>query len=182
MPMINRPRLTYLLSVLILPCVALAWSQQVAQQPPQKVKRPPLPAPTFYLAIKVRGCASDEITARGVSNLPPGAIIGFMIADSYGDIGWKNCSDEVIATVGEDGHFEATIHPKGDLTFRPNLLITAFFGTVYHHQPQNVLNVVGRHGENLDDLDNPQASTVSGFNTILSTMARVPACGPPHTN
>jgi hypothetical protein len=177
MAIIERPALMYLLGVLILPpCIALAWSLQNEHELPQNLNQAALPAPTFYLVIEAHGCSSDEIGARGVSNLPAGAIIDLMVADFNGD-GWKYYSHKAIATVGEDGHFKATIRPKRDLTFRHNLLITAAFGTVYHHQPQNVLKVVGSHGENLDDLNNPQAYTVSGFNTTLQTMARVPFCG-----
>jgi hypothetical protein len=177
MAMKERLRLMYPLGVLILSCVALAWSLQDAHEPPQKVNHAALSAPTFYLVIEAHGCSNHEIGVRGVSNLPAGAIIDLIVADFNGD-GWKYYSDKVIATVGEDGHFKAMIHPKGDLTFRHNLLITAVFGTVYHHQPQNVMKIVGSHGEHLDDLNNPQAYTVSGFNTTLQTMARVPACGP----
>jgi len=173
MRIMSRPRLTYLLGILILPCIALGWLPHTARQLPQKVKRAPPPAPTFYLVVEQNGCRSDSIGARGVSNLPTGAIIDLLIADFDGD-GWKYYSNEVTAAVGEDGRFSATIRPRRDLTFRHNLIITATFGTVYHHQPQNVLEVVGDHGENLDDLGNPQAGTVSGFNTILQTIARVP--------
>jgi len=177
MPMTERLRWTYPLGVLILPCIALAWHLQNVDALPQKANQAALPAPTFYLVTEAHGCSNNQIGVRGVSNLPAGAIIDLMIADFNGD-GWKYYSDKVIATLGEDGHFKATIHPKGDLTFRHNLLITAVFGTVYHRQPQDVLKIVGIRGENLDDLNNPQAYTVSGSNTTLQTIARVPFCGP----
>jgi hypothetical protein len=163
--------------MLILPCIALAWWPQDAHEPPRKVNRVPLPAPTFYLVLREGQCRSYGIDVRGATNLPAGAIIDLGLADFHDD-GWTDYSDEVNAIVGEDGHFAATIPPKPNLTLPHNVIITATFGTVYHHQPQNVLKVVGNHGENLDDLGNPQAETVSGFNTILETIARGRSCGP----
>jgi len=177
MRMIIRPRLTHLLGILILPCIALVSLPQNAHQLPQKVKREPLPAPTFYLVLREGQCWSYGMDVRGASNLPAGAIIDLGLADFHDD-GWTEYSEVVNATVGEDGHFAATISPKRDITLPHNVIITATFGTVYHHQPQNVLKAVGNHGENLDDLGNPQAESVSGFNTILSTIARGRSCGP----
>ena len=177
MRMIIRPRLTHLLGILILPCIALVLLPQNAHQLPQKVKREPLPAPTFYLVLREGQCWSYGMDVRGASNLPAGAIIDLGLADFHDD-GWTEYSEVVNATVGEDGHFAATISPKRDITLPHNVIITATFGTVYHHQPQNVLKAVGNHGENLDDLGNPQAESVSGFNTILSTIARGRSCGP----
>lgn len=177
MNMIIRPRLTYLLGILILPCVALVWLPRNAHQLPQKVKREPLPAPTFYLVLREGQCWSYGIDVRGASNLPAGAIIDLGLADFHDD-GWTYYGEVVNATVSEDGHFAATIPPKRNITLPHNVIITATFGTVYHHQPQNVLKAVGNHGENLDDLGNPQAETVSGSNTILSTIARGRSCGP----
>ncbi len=177
MRMIIRARLTHLLGILILPCIALVSLPQNAHQLPQKVKREPLPAPTFYLVLREGQCWSYGMDVRGASNLPAGAIIDLGLADFHDD-GWTEYSEVVNATVGEDGHFAATISPKRDITLPDNVIITATFGTVYHHQPQNVLKAVGNHGENLDDLGNPQAESVSGFNTILSTIARGRSCGP----
>ena len=173
---ISRPRLTYLYGILILPCLALSWLPQDADQLSQRVKLAPPPAPTFYVVVDKGKCWSDEIEVRGASNLPVGAIIDLMLAN-FKDDGWKYYGSKVNAIVGEDGFFAAKIPLKQEANLPHNLIITATFGTVYHHQPQNVLRVVGEHGENLDDLNNPQAYAVSGFNTTLSTIARAP-CGP----
>lgn len=177
MRIISRSGLTHLLSIFILPCVVLAWSRQKPHELPQKASQAPLLAPTYYLVLREGQCWSYGIDVRGVSNLPAGAIIDLGLADFHDD-GWTDFSDIVNATVGTDGHFAATIAPKRDMALPHNVIIKATFGTTYHHQPQNVLKAVGNHGENLDDLGNPQAETVSGFNTVLSAIARGRSCGP----
>ncbi len=183
MKAISRSRLIYLCGIVLLSGIVLGWWSQNLQsasgQLAQKMKQTLLPAPTFYLVADKAGCWSDEVEARGASNLPAGAIIDLRLADFHDD-GWVDYSDVVNATVGKDGFFAAKIPVKQEASLPHNLIITATFGTVYHHQPQNVLKVVGSHGQNLDDLNNPQAYTVSGFNTILQTIARA-ACGPSHT-
>jgi len=163
--------------------IAPSWWSQSAKnttdQAPQKPKPPALPAPTFYLVVGESKCWSDEIEVRGASNLPSGAISVLQLANFDHD-GWTEYGKEVYATLGEDGYFTAKIPLKQDPALPHNLIIVAEFRPIFYpnrHQPANVLKVVGNHGENLDDLHNPQASGFSGFNTMLSTIARAP-CGP----
>jgi len=178
----RRSRLIYLLGILALPGITLGWWSKVprssAQNGPQTAKRTPPPAPTFYLVIHTL-CDYKEIEVRGASNLPSGAIIVLQLADFNND-GWTEYGEQVHATLGEDGYFTAKIPLKQDPALPHNLIIVAEFRPIFYpnrHQPAKVLKVVGNHGENLDDLHNPQASGFSGFNTMLSTIARAP-CGP----
>jgi hypothetical protein len=164
---------------IVLLIFVIGWSpkgRSSAAAPLSQQPRSPLPAPTFYLALKQGGCWQNEVEVHGASNLPPGAIIDLQLAEFQGD-GWLSHVDAVNATLGPDGYFTAKI-PLLDYAHLPhNLIVTATFGTVYHQQPTNVLRIVGNHGEHLDDLMNPQAMAVSGFNTTLFVISRAP-CGP----
>lgn len=147
-----------------------------AQAPPVKTR----PAPTFYLAIEAATCEPDAIKILGVSNLPPGAVILLLIGDFDGDA-WKDYTDPAYLNLGEVGRFEQTLHPKRGLRFHRNLLAQSYFSPVYvppkTSQIESVLKVVGKKGENLGGLDNPQVGRLSGTNYYLTTIARVPNCG-----
>src|SRR5437588_9270539 len=134
------------------------------------------PAPTYYLAAQASCWDVDEIDVKGASNLPPGSVIGVQVAEFYEDA-WKDYSNVVFTELGTNGFFTAVVHPLSKLTFRRNVVAEIFFGPVYHAQPPHVLAVVGRKGENLDELVNPQTGKVSGENFYLSAIARVEGCG-----
>ncbi len=159
--------------------LVIGWSakgRSNAAPPPSQQRRSPLPAPTFYLALKQGKCWQNEVEVHGASNLPPGAIIDLRLAEFQGD-GWLFHGDAVNAILGPDGYFTARI-PLADYAHLPhNLMVLATFGTAYHQQPTDVLHIVGDRGEHLDVLMNPQAMAVSGFSTILFEISRAP-CGP----
>ena len=135
-----------------------------------------LSAPTYYLALSNGKCGEGETDVRGASNLPPTAIVDLLL-EGFDEDGWIQYSDIVSVPVGQDGYFQAKIQHSKQLHLPRNLIITATFGTNYHKQPSKVIEAVGKRGENLDDVNNPQAQTVSGSNTIISAMGRS-TCGP----
>lgn len=147
-----------------------------AQAPPVK----PGPAPTFYLAIEAATCEPPAIKIFGASNLPPGAVILLLISDFDGDA-WKDYTDPAYLTLADGGFFEETLHPKPGLRFRGNLVAQSYFSPVYvpsgTSQRVSVLRTVGKKGENLGGLKNPQVGQLSGWNYYLTTIARVPNCG-----
>ena len=136
-----------------------------------------LPAPTFYLSLKQGRCFNSYVELRGASNLPAGAILDLRLADFQGD-GWTFYGDAQKAELDVDGYFVANVPLPTGHKLPHNLIITATFGTNYHRQPADVVRMVGAHGENLDDLSNPQALSLSGANTVLFAISRA-ACGPP---
>lgn len=147
-----------------------------AQAPPVR----PRPAPTFYLVIEAATCEPESIKVFGASNLPPGAVVLLLISDFNRDA-WEDYTDPKYITLPERGLFQETLHPKRGLRFHGNLLAQSYFSPVYvppnTSQPASVLQVVGKKGENLGGLDNPQVGQLSGSNYYLTTIARVPDCG-----
>ena len=166
-------RYFFFISILWVLILTDVGSRQVpVQKPPQE----PLPAPTYYLAAEARTCSKEQITVHGVSNLPSGSVIVLTVSEFYQD-GWKDYSDEVFASVKENGFFDARIHPTNSATFRRNLIVVATFTTFHPRQPEKVLRIVGKKGQNLGSLENPQLGRLSGEHYYLRAIARVPFCG-----
>src|SRR5258705_7670414 len=107
-------------------------------------------APTYYLAAQVKECSADQLLMRGASNLPAGSSIGIQVSQFFEDA-WKDYSDAAFATLGDNGFFNATLHPLPKLTFHRNLVVRIYFSPGYHKQPQNVLAAVGKRGEGLGE-------------------------------
>lgn len=137
-----------------------------------------LSAPTYYLAIVVKGCSQQEVAIRGATNLPTGSIIRLGVSEFEGNIGWKDYSEDAFVTVDNNGFLEGKTHPTKDHSFRSNLVAVANFATYHPRQPKKVLDVVGEKGQNLGDIENPQLAHLSGNYRILETIARVGPCGP----
>jgi len=162
--------------------------------PPSAQRPSPPPAPTYYLAVEARTCEPDDVHIHGATNVPPRAVVELTVNDFNGDA-WTEYSPLVYAAVDSRGFFDASVHPKSGLKFRHNLLVLATFAPTVDQQPQEVLRLVGRKGENLAGLlgdpqskqwdgyremllVNPQAGQLSGWQYYLATIARVPNCGP----
>jgi hypothetical protein len=169
--MLTRPILLLGAALLLTTTVYLS-----AQAPPLK----PPPAPTIYLVIEAATCEPNAIKIFGASNLPPRAVILLIISDFDGDA-WKDYTDPAYLSLAEGGLFQETLHPKRGLKFHGNLLAQSYFSPVYvppkTSQPESVLEVVGKKGENLGGLNNPQVGQLSGPNYYLTAIARVPNCG-----
>ena len=133
-------------------------------------------APTYYLAADAVSCNGTMVRAYGASNLPPGAVIAVVVTDFVGD-GWHDDSDDAFAEIDNKGFFRTEIHPKLNTQFHRNSLLRASFAPYRPKQSNEVLRIVGRKGENLGGLENPQVFQVSGPNYGLETIARVPYCG-----
>jgi hypothetical protein len=154
----------------------IAVSAGALLQAAQAPLRRPLPAPTYYIAVEARTCQKDLIEFSGASNLPRGAVIGFGVSDFDVDA-WKDYSDEVYASVDEKGFFDGKIQPKKGMTFHRDLILVATFTTYRPRQLASVLRIVGKKGQNLGGINNPQVGQVSGPFYYLETIARVPFCG-----
>jgi len=116
-----------------------------------------------------------EVKFRGISNLPMGAIVILSVVD-FNDAAWKPYSDEVHESVRLDGSFEGKIEAKKNTLFHGNLLLHVVFMPSEARQPDSVLKVVGKKGQNLGGLDNPQVGQMSGENYYLEVIARA-YCG-----
>jgi hypothetical protein len=139
----------------------------------QEVGPTRLTAPTYYIAVDVKGYdGEDTIRFSGASNLPPGALIGFTVADFLVDA-WKDYSDEVFVPVEQNGFFAGTVRLKQGAPTSHNLLLRADFRTFLPQQPEGVLRILGKNGRNLGGIENPQLFQVSGPNFGLETIARV---------
>jgi len=141
-------------------------------QKSQGVAQRRLSAPTYYLAV-AGTCDPSEVRAYGASNLPPGSAVILTVSDFDGD-GWREYSEESIAIVDDEGLFAAKIRPSKGFMFRRNLILLADFLPYRPRQPQRVLDVVGKRGEQLGDLlANPQLHQMSGPTYVLRTMDRL---------
>jgi len=161
--------LTLLLLILVLAEPRLSSSQE-------KVRKERLNAPTYYLVAEVAKCQPKEIVVHGATNLPKGSIVGLQVSAFLQD-GWNDYSDESFASVGDTGFFDAIIRPRSKAGFQRNLILVSSFTTYRPRQPEGVMNVVGKKGENLGDIENPQLAQLSGQHKILQSIARVPNCG-----
>jgi hypothetical protein len=132
--------------------------------------------PTYYLAVNVVNCDRRTIRVSGASNLPPGSSITTVVTDFDGD-GWHDNSDEVFAEIDNGGFFHAEIHSNPSKESHHNSLLRAFFAPYHPKQANDVLKSVGRKGQNLGGLENPQVFQVSGPYFGLETIARVTNCG-----
>jgi hypothetical protein len=154
----------------------------------------PPAAPTFYLALEARACEKDEVRVHGASNLPPGAVIDLAVGAPYGD-GWTDYSPHAQGVVDARGLFDASVHPKSGFSFSDHVFVSGRFSPTVVQQPDDVLRVVGKKGENLAGilgsprfeqwgehrefaLENPQAGQLSGWQYYLSTIALTPPLRP----
>jgi hypothetical protein len=136
----------------------------------------PLPAPTFYIAIRARTCEPEAVKFDGASNLPQGAMVALKVGKPFEDA-LKNYSDEVYVTVDSKGFFEGEVPPKKGISFQRSLILVANFTTYLPKPPQSILQVVGKIGEKLGGLENPQVHYLSGNYQILQTIDMTPWCG-----
>ena len=139
----------------------------LSQESPSK----PLTAPTYYISLESRLGNESLVRFNGASNLPPKSIITFTIRDFRGD-GWDFYSDEVYCSVNEKGLFEGEVVPQKGKVFTRNLILVADFMPYHPSQPDTVLKLVGKKGEFLGGLENPQRFQVSGWIYGLETIAR----------
>ena len=107
-------------------------------------------APTYYIAATASYDGnSNELHLVGASNLPNGARLTLNVYRYIGEGG--NAINEGASTVvGDQGFFEANLHPTKGNQFQPNLVCDIIFATVTDPpQPLSVLQVVGKHGQYL---------------------------------
>jgi hypothetical protein len=136
----------------------------------------PLPAPTYYIAIRVRTCEPKAVKFDGASNLPQGAMVALKVGKPYEDA-LKDYSDDVYVPVDSEGFFQGEVPPKKGISFQRSLILIANFTTYVPKQPQSVLQAVGKIGEKLGGLENPQVHFLSGNYQILQAIDMTPNCG-----
>lgn len=132
-------------------------------------------APTYYIAATAKyDGRPDQLYVVGASNLPQGSSLSLFVSRSMGEGSYK-INESAAAIVGEDGFFEATLHPTKGNQFDHNLVCDIVFATrTEPPQLPSVLRVVGNHGEHLGFPKNPQVEVMSGENFTLSDLIHVP--------
>jgi hypothetical protein len=165
--------------------IAVAVSALPLAQTSSTASHKILGAPTYYIVVEARTCESDLVRFGGASNLPPRAVISLTVND-FDEAAWKGYSDEVYASVDEEGFFEGEIRPKKGMAFRHNLILVADFTTYLPKQSATVLRIVGKKGEYLAGVENtpvhlqelsglshnPQLFQVSGWYYGIEAIAR----------
>lgn len=146
----GRATTAILAGAMLLLCSQMALSQgssrrRVDQEPGSAASR-------YYIITKATLIGPPDVFLFGASNLPAGAVLTVYIYDHIGE-GGNNLSDEVRVTVGKDGLFTASIHPRKGLTFRPGMICSVVFEPNYPPQPRTVLKIVGTHGRRLGSYD-----------------------------
>lgn len=168
--------------------IMINCSTLVFAQPPKLI-----PTRNYYIAVAAHSCTPDAIEFRGEANLPAGALITISVNDFHGD-GWELYSGWSDVPINQDGSFRGRIEPRQGARFHHNLILIASFDTNpgTARQPDRVLQIVGKHGEYLAGVENPEAHLTelsglsanpqlqqsSGWHYGLYTIARVPSCGP----
>jgi len=134
-----------------------------------------LSAPTYYIAARAAyDGRPDELYVVGASNLPNRARLHLNVYRYIGE-GGNAINEGASVVVGEDGFFEANLHPAKGSQFQHNLVCDIVFATVTDPpQPRSVLQVVGNHGEHLGFPKNPQVEVMSGENFTLIDRIHVP--------
>ena len=86
-------------------------------------------------------------------------------------------SEKSTAVVGPNVFFTGTAKAKPTVAFESNRLVTYVeFQPAIEKQPFSVLRIVGRKGEHLDILNNPQTFQTSGWWYGLTTNSVVGNC------
>jgi hypothetical protein len=161
-----------LIFVLFTATLGAAGTTKIASGPASR----PLAAPTYYIAIRVRTCEPNAVKFDGASNLPQGAMVALKVGKPYQDA-LKDYSDDIYVPVDSRGFFKGEIPPKKGISFQRSLILVANFTTYVPKQSQFVLHVVGKIGENLGGLENPQVQYLSGSYQILQAIDITPSCG-----
>jgi hypothetical protein len=134
-----------------------------------------LSAPTYYIAARAAyDGRPDDLYVVGASNVPKGARLYLNVYRYIGE-GGNAINEGASVVVGEDGFFEANLHPAKGSQFQHNLVCDIVLATVTDPpQLPSVLQVVGKHGEKLGFPKNPQVEVLSGNNFILVDRIHVP--------
>ena len=109
-------------------------------------------APTYHVTVEAQRSESDNIHFRGASNLPAGSNIAIQVTDFY-HAGWNDYSDLLCASLDERGFLEGDIYLKKGMKFHTNLILRANFGTQLCKQPSKTLEILGKHGEQLANVE-----------------------------
>jgi hypothetical protein len=149
-----------------------------------------LSAPTYYIAASAQLEYGSTVRVRGISNLPPGAVLSLEVFPPAGIV-WTDGGRPVCVPIDGNGLFKQEIAVPARLP-RPNgLYVRATFQANLCNQHAQVLQIVGRHGEFLGNDDhhvtmeevengwthgmnkNPQLFQVSGWYFGISDIAQV---------
>jgi hypothetical protein len=179
---------TKILLVLVAACVVGGIAISAAHVAAQPTR---LHAPGYYIAINATKDHEDVIRVRGASNLPAGAKIGLYVEGLVLENGRAPLNTAVCVAVDQSGLFRAELQVTKDVYQKKDLMVNAIFQTNLCAQNQDVIRVVGRHGELLGNdgrpvtmeevengmtrgmFENPQLFQVSGWYFGLATIARV---------
>jgi hypothetical protein len=167
-------------------CCGLAGSTSDGAEQPKK-----LYAPGYYIAVSAAREYEGAVRVRGASNLPVGAKIGLEVEELVPENGRKPLSTLTCVAVDQRGLFRAELQITKDVYQKKDLVVDAIFLTNQCAQDQEVIRVVGRHGELLGNdgrpvtmeevergetpgmQENPELFQVSGWYFGISAIARV---------
>jgi hypothetical protein len=134
-----------------------------------------LTAPTFYIVAKgeYSKYVPDQVTIKGVSDLPPGARLSVTV---YDHTGYQSSilSEDMIVTVPQDGFFDVTLKPRSGHHFQEKMVCQIDFDPNFIRQDAAVLRITGKKGELLGGSKNPQVGQKSGDNFYLQAWVDVP--------
>lgn len=125
----------------------------------------------FYIASRAQLVDPEEISVRGVSNLPAKSVLSIRVYDFVGQ-GSDQKSVEVLVTLSKGGFFEASIAAAPGKKFGPNMVCHVVFHPS-NQKPSSVLSAVGSKGEKLGFPKDPQVEQYSG-GYYLSELVHVP--------
>jgi len=169
-------------------CVCCGLTCSVASGVGQPKK---LYAPGYYIAVDAAREYEGAIRVRGASNLPVGARIGLLVEELVPENGRKPLSALMCAAVDQRGLFRAELQITKEAYQKKDLIVDAIFLTNQCVQDQEVIRVVGHHGEILGNdgrpvtmeevergetpgmQENPELFQVSGWYFGISAIARV---------
>ena len=162
-----------LATVILVPVMTLGCSGMAIAQ------NRSIAAPTYYIAAYVKECNSNHITVRGATDLPAGAVLSVSVGGPLGNPSGtlERYSNLSTTTVAPNGQFTAEVDALPTKRFESNRFVAYVrFQPEVTKQPKSVLNVVGRKGEKLDIINNPQAFQTSGWWYGIEETALVGEC------
>jgi len=174
-------------SVWIAACVigVIACSAAGGVGQPNKLR-----APGYYIAVDATREHEGVIRVRGASNLPVGTKISLEVEELSPENG-KPLSALTCVAVDQKGLFRAELQVAKDIYQKKGLIVDAIFLTNQCVQDQEVIRVVGHHGELLGNdgrpvtmeevergetpgmSENPQLFQMSGWYFGIGTIARL---------
>ena len=166
-------------------CCGLAGSAAGGAGQPKRLN-----APGYYIAVDATRDYEGVIAVRGASNLPVGAKIALEVEGAV-PVNSRGLPIPTCVAVDQRGLFRAELQITKEAYQKKDLIVDAIFLTNQCVQDQEVIRVVGHHGELLGNdgrpvtmeevergetpgmQENPELFQVSGWYFGIAAIARV---------